>query len=191
MNKILIATRNNDKFKIVSKLLSSNSFKKSKFYCLNDIQETITDEKEIGDVKQRSLQKALNAYNIVNDNYDLIVGIDDGIKMKGKVIENVKEYIKDIIDDNYLVQNEKVFIVRAYTFINKYGKRKTIVTEIPFIYKKITEKFEITENTFPLSHVLCPVGLPKAVFELNDDETNDYYLQFSQSKFDEIERFFQ
>lgn len=41
MKKILIATRNNDKFKIVSKLLSTNNFKNCLFYSLNDIDDCI------------------------------------------------------------------------------------------------------------------------------------------------------
>src|SRR5699024_1572476 len=121
MKKILIATRNNDKFRIISELLSSNNFKDSIFYSLNNIEEEITDEKETGDVIHRSLQKALNAYNNIKAEYDYIIGVDDGIKIKEKMIENVKDYIKSIVDDKFLAQNEKVFIVRAYTFINKQG----------------------------------------------------------------------
>lgn len=190
MKKILIATRNNDKFKIISKLLSTNNFKDSVFYSLNNIEETVIDKKEVGDIKSRSLQKALNAYSVVKDNYDYIVGIDDGIKMKGKIIENVKDYIKPIIDDKFLFQNEKVFIVRSYTFINKHGKNISIITEIPFEYKKLKEKFDILENSYPLSHVLSPIGFTKVITELSDDESNDYYLSFSQDKFNEVESFF-
>lgn len=189
MKKILIATRNNDKFAIISKLLSSNNFKNSIFYSLNDIEEIIVDKKETGDISQRSFQKAFNAYNNVKNNYDFIVGVDDGIKIKGEIIENVKNYIKPIINDEFLVENEKLFIVRAYTFINKYGKSKTIITEIPFKYKKLKEKIDILENSYPLSYVLSPIGSSKVVTELNEDASNKYYLKFSQVEFNEIENF--
>ena len=190
MKKILIATRNKDKFKIVSKLLATKNFKDYTFYSLGDIEEEIVDKKETGDIINRSLQKALNAYNSIKTDYDYIIGVDDGIKMKGKIVENVKDYINLIIDDKYLKQNEKVFIVRAYTFVNKNGIYKSIVTEIPFEYKKLKEKFEILENSYPLSYVLSPLDFSKTVKELSDEESNEYYLKFSQSKFDEIERFF-
>lgn len=189
MKKILIATRNKDKFKIISKLLSTNNFKDATFYSLNDIEENIIDKKETGDVINRSLEKALNAYNNIKEDYDYFIGVDDGIKMKGKMIENVKDYIVPIIEDNYLTTNEKVYIVRAYTFIDKKGNHKSIVTEIPFEYKKLKEKFNILENSYPLSHVLSPVGSTKTISQLNEEESNAYYLKFSKSKFEEIEKF--
>lgn len=190
MRKILIATRNRDKFRIVSKLLNTNNFKDSIFYSLNDIEEDIIDKKETGDIINRSLQKALNARNSIKNSYDYIVGVDDGIKMKGKMIENVKDYINLIIDDKYLSQNENVFIVRAYTFIDKKGTCKSIVTEIPFKYIKLKEKLDILADSYPLSHVLSPIDSSKTVTQLSDDESNVYYLKFSQSKFDEVEKFF-
>lgn len=190
MKKILIATRNKDKFKIISKLLSTNNFKDATFYSLNDIKENIVDKKETGDVINRSLEKALNAYNNIKEDYDYFIGVDDGIKLKGKMIENVKDYITPILEDKYLTTNEKVYIVRAYTFIDKKGNHKSIVTEIPFEYKKLQEKFDILENSYPLSHVLSPVGSTKVVSGLNEEESNAYYIKYSKSKFDEIEKFF-
>lgn len=190
MKKILIATRNKDKFKIISKLLSTNNFKDATFYSLNDIEENIADKKETGDIINRSLEKALNAYNNIKEDYDYFIGVDDGIKLKGKMIENVKDYITPILEDKYLTTNEKVYIVRAYTFIDKKGNHKSIVTEIPFEYKKLQEKFNILENSYPLSHVLSPVGSTKVVSGLNEEESNAYYLEFSKNKFDEIEKFF-
>lgn len=190
MKKILIATRNKDKFRIISKLLSTNNFKDAAFYSLNDIEENIVDKKETGDIINRSLEKALNAYNNIKEDYDYFIGVDDGIKMKGKMIENVKDYIIPIIEGNYLTDNEKVYIVRAYTFIDKKGNHKSIVTEIPFEYKKLQKKFDILENSYPLSHVLSPVGSTKVVSGLSIEESNTYYLKFSKSKFEEIEKFF-
>ena len=87
-------------------------------------------------------------------------------------------------------QNENVFIVRAYTFIDKKGTCKSIVTEIPFKYIKLKEKLDILADSYPLSHVLSPIDSSKTVTQLSDDESNVYYLKFSQSKFDEVEKFF-
>ena len=46
MKKILIATRNKDKYKIVSKLLSTKTFKNYRFISLNEITEDIIEKKK-------------------------------------------------------------------------------------------------------------------------------------------------
>ena len=192
MKKILIATRNKDKYKIVSKLLSAKTFKNFKFISLNEIKEDIIDKKEVGDIKNRSYEKAMNVYKSLKNNiYDYIVGIDDGIEIRGNIIENVKEYIKAILDNKYLKENEKVYIVRAYTFINKKGKFKIIVTKIPFKYKKLEKQIKIEENSYPLSHVLTPIDSNQRIIDLDEYDTNKYYLNYSEDKFNEVEKYFE
>lgn len=191
MKNILIATRNKDKFKLVSKLLSTELLKDSKFFSLNDIEDEIEDKKEVGDIKNRSYEKAMNTYlSIKNNIYQYIIGIDDGIEMKGQMIENVKEYIKDILDDKYLKEDEIVYIKKAYTFIDKNGVFKTIVTKIPFKYKKLTNHFEIEENSYPLNHVLTPIDSNLRLVDIDEETTNNYLLTYSKEGFDEVEKFF-
>jgi len=191
MKKILIATRNKDKYRIISKLLGTKNFEDYEFISLNDIEDIIEDKKEDGDVINRSYEKALNVYNNLKNNiYDYIVGIDDGIKMKGQMIENLKEYIKPIMDNEYLKENEEILIVRAYTFINKKGEHKSIITEIPFKYIPLKENYEIKENSYPFSHVMAPLNSSKTVSEMNEDETNLYYLDFSKNAYNEVESYF-
>ena len=191
MENILIATRNKDKFKLLSKLLSTELLRDSKFFSLNDIEDEIEDKKEVGDIKNRSYEKAMNAYlSIKNNIYQYIIGIDDGIEMKGQMIENVKEYIKDILDDKYLKEDEIVYIKKAYTFIDKNGVFKTIVTKIPFKYKKLTDHFEIEENSYPLNHVLTPIDSNLRLVDIDEETTNNYLLTYSKEGFDEVEKFF-
>lgn len=191
MKNILIATRNKDKFKLLSKLLSTELLKDSKFFSLNDIEDEIEDKKEVGDIKNRSYEKAMNAYlSIKNNIYQYIIGIDDGIEMKGQMIENVKEYLKDILDDKYLKEDEIVYIKKAYTFIDKNGVFKTIVTKIPFKYKKLTNHFEIEENSYPLNHVLTPIDSNLRLVDIDEETTNNYLLTYSKEGFDEVEKFF-
>ena len=191
MKNILIATRNKDKFKLLSKLLSTELLRDSKFFSLNDIEDEIEDKKEVGDIKNRSYEKAMNAYlSIKNNIYQYIIGIDDGIEMKGQMIENVKEYIKDILDDKYLKEDEILYIKKAYTFIDKNGVFKTIVTKIPFKYKKLTDHFEIEENSYPLNHVLTPVDSNLRLVDIDEEITNNYLLTYSKEGFDEVEKFF-
>lgn len=191
MKRILIATRNKDKFRIISKLLKTNSFKEFEFLCLDDINDKIIDKKETGDILNRSYEKALNTYNNIHNNeFEYIIGIDDGIKIKGKIIENVKEYIKPIINDEYLKENEEIAIVRAYSFINSKGKRKSIITEIPFRYIKLKKDFIIEENSYPLSHVMAPVNSTTTVSELDENETNLYYLNYSNKAFEDVKLYY-
>lgn len=190
MNKILIATRNKDKFKIVSKLLTS-IFKDYEYYNLNDLYEEIIDKKESGDVINRSYEKAKNAYDsIKNNDFKYIVGIDDGIKIRDEILENVKELIKPIINDEYLNNDEVVYIVRAYTFFSNTGDYYKILTEIPFKYKKITYNLEIETNSYSLSHVLRILDSDKTVIEQDFDESNNYYLKYSEKKFKDVEEYF-
>lgn len=187
MKKILIATRNKDKFRIISKLLKS-VFTDYKFNNLDNVEKEIIDRKEKGDIINRSYIKAKNVYDcLYEQKYDYIVGIDDGIKIRGKILENVKDYIKDIIDDKLLDENEIVYIVRAYTFFNKNGKSYSFITEIPFKYKKIDYDLKIEKDSYPLSHVLASLDKNIPVIKLNENESNDYYLLYSFEKFEKIE----
>ena len=119
-----------------------------------------------------------------------IVGVDDGIKMKGKMIENVKEYIKSILDNEYLKENEEIYIVRAYTFFDKNKNYKSIITEIPFKYIPLKEKFEIKKESYPLSHVMAPLNSIKTVSNMDDEESNLYYLNYSKEAYNEVKKYF-
>ena len=186
MNKILIATKNKDKFRIVSSLLKTSVFDKYDFYCLADLDEEILDREETGDVINRSFEKAENIFNnIQNNDFDYIIGVDDGIKIKNRIVENVKNYIQSIIDDKLLSKDEIVYIVRAYTFFNKTGDYYSVLTEIPFKYKKLEHDFEIKENSYPLSHVLTPINSDIPVSLQNFEESNEYYSVYSSDKFRE------
>lgn len=190
MKKILIATRNKDKSRIVSKLLNP-FFNDYTFYNLNDIEDEIIDKPETGDVINRSYEKAKNTFDCIkNNDYEYIIGVDDGIKIKNEMIENVKDYIKPIIDDKLLEKDEIVYIVRAYTFINTESKKYSILTEIPFKYKKLNYTLEIKKDTYPLSHVLTPMDSDLPVIEINPEKSNEYYTKYSKDRFLEVQEYF-
>ena len=191
MNKILIATRNKDKFKIVCELLSTSIFTKYDFYNLNDLNDKIIDKEENGNLINRSYEKAKNVFdNIKQNDFEYIIGVDDGIKIKDSIIENVKAYIKPIINGELLVNDEIVYIARAYTFFNRFGKYYSFLTEIPFKYKQISSQFEIEKNSYPLSHVLTPLNSEKVVSELDFKESNKYYLNYSKNDFIKAKEYF-
>lgn len=185
--KILIATKNKDKFEIIKLILNSINGTNYDYYNLYDFEDLCKDEKESGDVVVRAYNKAKQIYSSLKENdFKYIVGIDDGIKMKGQMIENVKDYIKDIIDDKYLSEGEVVEIVRAYCFMKQNGEYTTAVTKIPFKYKKLNKKLELKENTYPLSNVLVPLTLEKTVAEMDKEENNIYYLKYSKNQIEEV-----
>ena len=185
--KILIATKNKDKFDIINRILNKIDGVNYKCYSLYDINNFNKDDKESGDIKERAYKKA-NQIHISNkkEKFKYIVGIDDGIKIKGVLTEDIKKYIKDIIEDKYLKEGEQIEIVRAYCFMREDGSYETIVTEIPFKYKRIDSEIEIKENTYPLSNVLMPVDCNEVVAKMSKEENNNYYLKYSEKKIKEV-----
>ncbi len=174
--KILIATRNKDKFKLISNILSKLLDSKIDFYALSDIKEQIIDVEESGDVINRAYVKAFNVYNNLNNNiYDLVIGIDDVLEFNNQIVENVKDYITDILEDKLLKDNDLINVVRAYTFINKNGKYINILTKIPYKYMKLDHKIEIKENTYPLSNVMKYI-------DDNVINSDEYVLKYSYDK---------
>ena len=96
MKKVLIATTNIDKFKAVSKVFENTIFPKDKFIIesLSDVKLNIKDEKEIGTNLERARTKAINAFDAVNESeydYDYVVGLDDAIRVKGKLEADIKK----------------------------------------------------------------------------------------------------
>lgn len=187
MEKILIATRNKDKFEVVTKILNKIFDKEYEYYSLYDIDNVTKDDKEEGTIEQRAYKKAMQIYTSIEENeFKYIVGIDDGIKMKGILRENVKEYMRDIINGKYLIEGEQVQIVRAYCFIDQEGGHTTIITQIPFKYKKFNGKLEIKENSYPLSNVLTPMDNDRPVSQIEQGERNEYYVKYSEEQFKDL-----
>ncbi len=189
--KILIATRNKDKFKLVSRLLKTSILNnEDELFNFNDLKEDIIDKKEVGDVVNRAYEKAFNLFNNLKKNdFDIIIGIDDVMEFNGKIIENVKKYIQDIIDDKFLNNGNSINVIRAFTFVNKKGEYKNIITTIPFTYKKLDYELTPEENTYPLSHVMVPLNAKIAIKHINKDKANDYTLNYSKDAFFSIKDF--
>ena len=105
MKKILLATSNKDKFKIVKYILDKAglSEKEYEFVSLKDINYSGPDEKESGTIKERARRKAMSVKeNLPNsDEFEFIIGIDDGVELKGTMRENVKDHINMILFENY------------------------------------------------------------------------------------------
>ena len=187
MKKVLIATRNKDKFATIKQVLSKMAKEEYSYYSLYDIEGLDKDEKESGTVDKRAYDKANQIYQTIeNNDFEYIIGIDDGIKLKGVLRENVKDYLYDIIDDKYLSEGEQIEIVRAYCFMDKNGEYKSTITEIPFKYKKYNGKLKIEANTYPLSHVLTPVDSDIPVSDLSNEDDINYCFKYTEPKLKEL-----
>ena len=186
MKNILIATKNEDKYKIVFYLLEKICFPKAsnyKFFSLNDIEYDGPEQKEEGTLLERAEKKAKTIKNyLVKNNkniFEYIVGTDDGIFMKGKLEENIKEYLKKILYENYLKENEEICFSRAYCVISKDDKIFRTITKVPYKYKP-KRNAEIKENSYPSSQVCVPFGLDKSLSELNIAEGFLYCNNYSK-----------
>ena len=123
--------------------------------------------------------------------YEYIIGVDDGIKIKGIIYEDVKKLVNLILNHNLLSEGEIIYMVRAYTFFNQKGENYTITIDIPYRYKKLDHELTVEENTYPLSHVLAPINSDKSVAEQDFEESNQYFLSYSSDKLEEVKMFFE
>ena len=180
MKKVLIATTNKDKFKIVSRLFNDTIFPSSEYEILSLSSDmNIPDEKESGSNIERARAKALNAFNYLKDyNFDYIVGLDDAIIIRGKVEPNIKEYINKILYENYLEDGEEYVFNRAYCIIDKEKNIYEVNLDVPEIYHPLKDNFTLEEHSYPLSHVSYPIGYNKPVCELSEEESNNYFLKY-------------
>ena len=184
MKKILIATTNKDKFKIISYLLKRAGLDDDnyKIVSLEEINYDGPDNKEIGSIVERAIAKAKMVKNYLkNGEYDWIIGVDDGIRLKGNIIENVKEYLNKILYENYLSENEDFSFPRAYCIINKNDDIYTSVIEIPYIYKS-RENAVLKSFSYPLSQIAVPIGYDKPIIEMTEKESNEYYWKYSEEE---------
>jgi len=182
VKKILIATTNKDKYKIVTYLLSRAGFSKDEFLyqSLDDINYDGPDQKEHGTIENRAEEKAkfVKEY-LKDDNFEYIIGIDDGIYIKGALQENIKMYIKKILYESFLDDGEEFAFHRAYCLITKNNEIYKTEIRIPYTYKH-KNGAELKENSYPLSQVSVPLGSDVALSDMNEKEADEYVWEYSK-----------
>ncbi len=178
--RILFATKNHDKFKLVSNLFKAVGYVDYDFDYLGSINLPCDDIKEVGSVTDRAKQKAIYIKNFLkeknNNDFVAVIGVDDGIMIGDEIKENVKDLILPIIKGELLKDSEIIYICRAF-FIISGNKTKEIFTKIPFKYKK-TDNVEIKENSYPLSHTLTTIDNEIFISDMSKEEENNYYLKY-------------
>ena len=139
----------------------------------------VPDEKEHGSNVERARVKAINAYNHLKEyKYDYIVGLDDAIIIKGRLEPNIKEYIHKILFEKILDDGEEYGFNRAYCIIDKNKKIYEVALKIPYMYRELSDSFELKENSYPLAKVAYPIGYNKPICELTEEEEINYYLMY-------------
>ena len=165
MQRVLIATTNRDKFKVVTRIFKNTIFPESEYEisCLTS-DMILPEEKETGTNVERARQKALNAYNAVI--------------IKGRVEPNIREYISKILYENYLEDGEEYAFLRAYCIIDKDKNIYETNLSIPEIYHPLKKDYKLEDHTYPLSQVSYPIGHDKPICDFSDKEATEYYLKY-------------
>lgn len=188
MKKVLIATTNKDKYRIVKDIFQATIFPQEE-YLINSLKEInveLEDKKEIGNNIERARAKALQAQEELNNyDFDFYVGLDDAIRIKGRLEPNIKEYINKILYEEYLSDGEEYAFSRAYCIVDREGNIKETVAEIPYIYQE-NKNIIIEEYSYPLSEVAFPIGYDVPLTSLTPKEELNYYLKYVKEPLEQL-----
>ena len=174
--KILIATKNNSKFEIISRMLYSILGNNILIKSLNNYDYFI-DKDEVGTNIERAQAKAKNAEEQIKENFDFILGIDDGIIIDGKEYVTVKDHLYDIVVGDKIKIGSTIYITRAYFLISNDKKEVLCYNKIPYIVRKKLDTVEM--GGYPLNSVISTVDNDTVLTERSNEELNDYFLKYS------------
>lgn len=174
--KILIATKNNSKFEIISRMLYSILRNNILIKSLNDY-DYFVDKDEIGTNIERAKAKAKNAEEQIKEDFDYILGIDDGIIIDGKEYVTVKDHLYDIVVGDKIKIGSIIYITRAYFLISNDKKEVLCYNKIPYIVRKKLDTVEM--GGYPLNSVISTIDNDTVLTERSDEELNDYFLKYS------------
>lgn len=174
--KILIATKNNSKFEIISRMLYSILGNNILIKSLNDY-DYFVDKDEIGTNIERAKAKAKNAEEQIKEDFDYILGIDDGIIIDGKEYVTVKDHLYDIVVGNKIKIGSTIYITRAYFLISNDKKAILCYNKIPYIVRKKLDTVEM--GGYPLNSVISTIDNDTVLTERSNEELNDYFLKYS------------
>lgn len=184
---IVIATKNKDKFTIVTDILRDYGLTEFNFKMLDSF-EGYKNKDETGSIEERSKQKVTEFLNYLNEKNltipDIIIGVDDGFKKETDSTTSPysKEITRNILDGQYLSDGELIYDVRSYTFfIAKTGEIKTVNTEIPYNYVKNAKMTNFEETRYPLSYVLRYVEGKNVISEEDKTRARLYNKRYAQA----------
>jgi hypothetical protein len=189
MKNFLIATKNRDKYQIVSALIAKAVPEDVSFHILKDIDIEITEE---GSILERAEQKARTYWEYLDkaerDKYTAVIGVDDGFSLssEGAGDPNSKDLTDKILSGAFIKEGETIWIKRGFALYNNDGL-KSCLTAIPFIFLGNPLNILRQEGVYPLSSVLGLVGRDIPVKDADFNDTISYYLKYCG---DDLKRLF-
>lgn len=190
--KILIATKNKDKFLIVSGMLKQLGLEKYKFVSLKDLGIN-EDVEEKSSVLNRAKQKADFFAKIIKkkkiNGISAVLGKDDGIVLPGskRIITNSKETTDKILTGKIISAGEIIIIASAYAlnFLDK-NIRASCITKHPYIYLGNKENVKRKEGGYVLNYVVAPLGSKKPLIATSKKDCFRYYLKHSKKELNKL-----
>jgi len=187
MKKLLIATKNIDKYKIVTSMLDKILLNKFSYSNLTNLNIDY-DVEEMGTITERAVQKAKTYWkylienNLVKD-FSAVIGVDDGIGLSkddgGN--PNSKELTDKILSGKFIEQNKNVWTKRAFAIYND-NLVKSCLTSIPLTFLGNHDNTIREDGKYPLSKVLAPINGDKTMSELPFTVAIDYTFKYSEEK---------
>lgn len=174
--KILIATKNNSKFEIISRMLYSILGPNILIKNLNSY-DYFVEKDEIGTNIERASAKAKNAKEQIKENFDFILGIDDGVIIDGKEYITVKDHLYDLVVGDKIKIGSTIYITRAYSLISNDKRESLCFNKIPYIVRKKLDTLEI--NGYPLNSVVSTIDNDSVLTDCSNEELNNYFLKYS------------
>jgi inosine/xanthosine triphosphate pyrophosphatase family protein len=181
MKTILLATQNEAKIKLFSKLITDVC---GEFEFVNLKELGIeADVLESGTIEERARQKAKFYFQKTAEmghGFDYVLGSDDGIEIPGIVGANAetKKIVSQIINDNLIQIGQSVNILRAFCFVSKLGL-KELITKIPLKYIGNKEQIAKITGQYPLSFLLSHIDKNQAIVDTSVEQITIYNLKYS------------
>jgi hypothetical protein len=180
--KILIATTNEDKFRIVRAMVEDVI---PDAYLISLKEAKLDgDVVEVGTMAERAVQKAkyfeerAEWYGRGNE-FDAIMAIDDGLSIQSQEARpNSKELTDRILLGEWPV-GSPVGVVRAFALIKRGELPRVELTTVPFTFVGNPSNLKREGGKYPLSRVLAPFGMERPVIELSTQEENAFNLSHS------------
>lgn len=185
--KILVATRNRDKFEIVKRLVQ-NAIKDSVLVSLasTDIDGDVV---EVGTIRERAIQKAKFFHQRcrdlgVQDEFAGTLAVDDGLAIDGAdASPNSKELTDKILDSAWEV-GTTINVVRAYALIIGDEVPRAVETHVPFEFLGNADGVKREDGQYPLSKVLGIPGGKHPMSELSPEQEDGHYSKFTNEQID-------
>lgn len=179
--KLLVATRNKDKFDIVNRMIHSidSTIELVPLFEV-EIQGDVAEE---GTMEERATQKAEFFFNALqnsnNNDFDGVLGIDDGFQIEDQEPSpNSKELTDDLLEGKY-PEGTNVIVVRAYALATEQGTRSGL-SRVPFTFIGNKNRVTRTEGSYPLTKVLAPRGSTTPISEWTNEDSTKFTLGHSR-----------